>query len=301
MNINALNGVVAVVAHDAGAANLIIGWCKKNTALEVRTTLAGPAAKLWNNAFGHSERWSLKGSLQGANILLSGTSHESNLEHQARILAQDLGIRSAGIIDHWVNYPQRFIRHGVQILPDEIWVTDPEALKIASTYFSKTPIHLQPNDYLNDLVSQITKSGRAQSSQSLRVLYVLEPIRNWGADGNPGEFQALEYFLKNSQLVGVDFNCKILLRPHPSDNVKKYDYWLKRQSKWNLGIDTSTSLEEAIAGSDIVVGCETYALIVALAAGKRAISSIPAHAPRCRLPSKGIIHLRDILLNFAEE
>lgn len=294
MNIKALNGRICVVAHDAGAANLIIGWLRKISASEVRTSLAGPAADLWENAFGSTKLWSLSTALRGADILLSGTSYNSNLEHQARILARNLGVHSVGVIDHWVNYSQRFTRDKLQVLPDEIWVTDPDAVKIASSHFPRTPIKLKSNDYLSDLVERISTMRPKGSPKSLTALYVLEPIRNWGSPDNPGEFQALDYFLENFQLAGIPSDCEILLRPHPSEDTKKYHQWLKPRASLNVRLDTSQTLEDAISKSDIVIGCETYALIVAAATGKRVICSLPPYAPKCRLPSKELLHLRDI-------
>jgi len=42
-----------------------------------------------------------------------------------------------------------------------------------------------------------------------------------------------------------------------------------------------------------VVGCESFALVVALAAGRRVCSTLPPWAPPCRLPQPGIVRLAD--------
>ncbi|MCM2306543.1 MAG: hypothetical protein NDI91_03610 [Sulfuritalea sp.] len=292
---------LVVAAHDAGAANLIIGWLRGRRALEVRACLSGPAAGLWTSAFGDAGTMSLPDAMRGAATLLSGTSYASTLEHQARGMAKEQGVYSIGVVDHWVNYPGRFVREGIQVLPDEIWVADEDAHAIAVASFPGVFIRQQPNLYLADLVSQVRAADTAPRQPGCRrVLYALEPIRHaWTEGGDAGEFQTLDYFIRHGELLGLDASAEIRLRPHPSDPAGKYDAWMARHAGWNLRLDPNASLAESLAWADTVVGCETYVLVVALASNRRVVSTLPPHAPRCRLPMKGIIHLRDIpALNF---
>jgi hypothetical protein len=287
---------LAVAAHDAGAANLIIGWLRERRELEVRPCLAGPAVDLWAEAFGDPQIQPPAEALRGAAALLSGTSYASELEHQARALARAQGIHSIGVIDHWVNYPDRFLYAGSLLLPDEIWVADEDALAIATACFPEIAVRQQPNLYLDGLVSQVWVSDcRPSPSTTRRVLYVLEPIRHaWTQGGTAGEFQALDYFIQCGRQLGLDETTEIRLRPHPSDPPRKYDLWIASHDAWNLRIDSTVSLAQSIAWADTVVGCETYALVVGLATSRMVVSTLPPHAPRCRLPMKGIVHLRDL-------
>jgi hypothetical protein len=287
---------LVVAAHDAGAANLIIGWLRGRRDLELRVCLDGPALNLWTAAFGRPQCLPPTKALQGAAALLSGTSYSSDLEHQTRALARAHGIHSIGVIDHWVNYPGRFQRDGGLVLPDEIWVADEDALNLAITCFPEIDVRQQPNLYLADLVAQVRVAHcEPHPTAARRVLYALEPIRHaWTAGGAAGEFQALEYFIQCGQQLDLDGTTEIRLRPHPSDPPQKYDGWLASHADWNLRIDSTASLAQSIAWADTVAGCETYALVVGLAAGRRVVSTLPPNAPRCRLPMKGIFHLRDL-------
>jgi hypothetical protein len=287
---------VVVAAHDAGAANLIVGWLRARNDLEVRACLSGPAAVLWTAAFGDAGAMRLALALRGAATLLSGTSYASSLEHQARRMSKESGIYSIGVIDHWVNYPDRFVREGTQVLPDEIWVADEDAYAIAVASFPGVNVRQQPNLYLAGLVAQVRAADIAPRHKGCRrVLYALEPIRHaWAQGGDAGEFQALDYFIQHGELLGLDAKAEIRLRPHPSDLAGKYDAWMARNAGWNLRLDPNPNLAESLAWADTVVGCETYALVAALASNRQVVSTLPPHAPRCRLPMKGIIHLRDI-------
>ena len=46
------------------------------------------------------------------------------------------------VLDHWVNYKERFIRGGELILPDEIWVCDNHALALAKKAFPGARVSL---------------------------------------------------------------------------------------------------------------------------------------------------------------
>ena len=88
----------------------------------------------------------------------------------------------------------------------------------------------------------------------------------------------------------MDKKIEIHLKPHPTDIKGKYDDWLLKHQDLNISI-TTASLSEAIAHSTVVVGCRTYAMVVALYAGRTVYSSIPADVKTARLPYKNIIQL----------
>ena len=123
------------------------------------------------------------------------------------------------------------------------------------------------------------------------LLYVLEPMRsNWGRD-MPGEFQALDYFL--SQLPQLDFpaSIHIRLRPHPSDAPGKYHDWVAEHSALNIQMDNSLNIAQSIGCSSWVAGCESFALVLALRAGRKTYCTLPPWAPACRLPHNGLVFI----------
>ncbi|WP_439567625.1 hypothetical protein [Sphingopyxis sp.] len=280
---------VAVVAHDAGAANIIIAWiARAGKAADFRIVLAGPAATLWQRRFGMwAPDMSLEAALDGAASVLSGTGWAGDLEHRARVLATEAGLRSVAVLDHWVNYPMRFERAGRRQLPGEFWVTDPHAARIARADFPGVPVAEKPNYYLAEQVA-------AAGPQPLDgpVLFVAEPARSdWGRD-QAGEFQALDYFAAERDRLGIRSDMPLVIRPHPSDSAGKYDGWIDAHP--GASLDMSPDLAMAIRGSAWVAGMNSFAMVVALAAGRRVICSLPPWAPACVLPHRGIIHLKEL-------
>jgi hypothetical protein len=188
-----------------------------------------------------------------------------------------------------VNYQQRFERAGEVVLPNTLWVSDPYAADMATQIFKGITVIELPNVYLQDMVKAIPPVQQ----DCRNVLYVLEPIRNdWGR-GVEGEFQALDFFAQHvAQMVGPEA-VHISLRPHPSDVPGKYDAWIHDHAHLNVALDTHPSLNQAIEHAKWVVGAETFAMVVADAAGRQTYSSLPPWAHRCRLPQTSIKHLRD--------
>lgn len=283
---------VAVVCHDAGAANVILAEIQACPEIQCLPVMEGPSINLWQAAGKDtSDLVSLEDALSIAASLLTGTSWASDLEHEARQRARQLGLRSAAVIDHWVNYASRFIRNGDIVQPDEFWVTDSYAFEIASKAFPGTSIRKIPNLYLQNQVDEIAAFGPPRSAN--RVLYVLEPVRfTWPGCKQPGEFEALDYFVENLGKLMNPLTAQLKLRPHPSDATGKYDAWLRAHTHLDTAIDNSRSLSQAISEAGWVAGCESMALVVALAAGRKTVATLPPEAPLCRLPQDGLIHLR---------
>ena len=146
---SSLQSPVSVVCHDAGAANLVFAWLREWAEAglldkhEFKVLLEGPAIKAWQlgpvpllQMQLHTE---LSSALTGCQSVLTGTGWASSLEHDARQLAATLHIPSIAVIDHWVNYTQRFERDGVVVLPNQIWVSDSYAVELATKLFKNVP------------------------------------------------------------------------------------------------------------------------------------------------------------------
>lgn len=275
----------AVVAHDAGATNLIIAWIKA-WGWPVRACVHGPARKLWEQAFPGEPIWDTPAqAIAGCASLVTGTGWASTLEHDARCVGRSLGLRVAAVIDHWVNYVPRFERGGETVWPDELWVADGWAAEIARQVLPPLPMRQFENLYLQAQVAQV-----APPPCDGTLLYVLEPVRNdWGS-GTEGEFQALEYLLAHRDALVPGPVRRILLRPHPSDPAGKYARYLN--AHLDIALDCSANMAAALSQADVVAGVESFALSLALACGRAVYSSLPPWAPALRLPQEGIRQIR---------
>ena len=293
----ALPQPLALAAHDAGAANILFGWLKAHPGLEVRAAMAGPARTIWERDFPERPLSDVDAALDGAGQLLSGTGWASLFEHGARLKARALGLPTVAVVDHWVNYRQRFVRDEAELLPDEIWVSDPYALDIAKAEFPGLTVRAFANLYLDAEVEAVRALDAAQPlSDGQRVLYALEPIRlAWESDdARPGEFQALDYFVSRLDALGIPADAPIRLRPHPSDPPGKYDAWIAGQAGLDVALAPEEAISEAVHWASTIAGCESYVLIIGVAAGRQVVSTLPPWGNALRLPHEAILRLRDL-------
>jgi hypothetical protein len=307
MSINDLNKFLAeelqeplaIVCHDAGATNYILAWlhfyskANQGKSINWRLVLQGPALRIWrdNPIVGVTLVPDVKIALNGARALLSGTGWATDLEMGARETASILGVPSIAVLDHWVNYKERFIRGQVLSLPQQIWVADQYAFEEAQRQLPGIMIKMLPNIYLQNTVAEIQSLTDQKD-----VLYLLEPIRSaWSKNIMGGEFDALDFFIANRHLVDNGQATKIRLRPHPSDVFGKYNHWISLNRNLGVCLDESSTLSEAISNAKWVVGAETFGMVVALEAGRTVMSTLPPYAHNCRLPHQGILRLREML------
>jgi hypothetical protein len=303
---------VAVCAHDAGAASHMAAWLAPLQP-QLRLCLAGPAEQVFKPRLGTAprSRHSLEEALDGALVLISGTGWASDLEHRARRLAHQRGIPSVAVLDHWLNYHERFWRDGEEQLPDALWVADAEAAALAEAGFPNLPVLQLPNHWLEGLCSDvqaIRSNGGSQARRpARRLLYLLEPIRvPWsqgpGCASEAGEFQGVRYWLmqlphlvKQGWVAPQHELEALALRPHPSEPVGKYDALIAETAAvWPIQLDRASGLAESLAWADAVFGCETQALVAAMACHLTAFSTVPSWAPPCRLPHASLHHLSQL-------
>ena len=235
----------------------------------------------------------LASAIPACSWVLCGTSWRSALELEAIQLARASGRRSVMFLDHWVNYAERFTRGKVAHWPDEIWVGDAAARDMASrTLPEGLLVRLVANPYFADVRDELARcTARPPEGIGVSVLYVAEPLSAYalthhGDERHYGytENDALRYFLKNIGVLRAPVG-RLRIRRHPSEPAGKYR-WAQQEFGLPIETDVATTQVEDVAGCDVVVGCESMALVVGLLAGKRVISCVPPGGLPCRLPQR---------------
>ncbi|MGZ8221949.1 MAG: hypothetical protein ACXWT0_09900 [Methylobacter sp.] len=295
------SGKTAIVAHDAGGAEVLSSYVRQQD-LDCLFALQGPACAIFERKFGPYQNLTLDAALQGCERLLCGTSWQSGLELDAIELARAAGKPSVAWIDHWVNYRSRFMRDGQMVWPDEVWVGDRDAYNLAREHLPEVPVRLIENPYFLEIKDSLKNEPPLYPPLpgQLSVLYVCEPVRepallrfgdelHWGYT----EEQALRYFLDNVAALGMPVG-RIVIRPHPSEAAGKYNDIV---AEFDLPISFSQghTLSAEVASSDCVVGCSSMAMVIGLIGGKRVISCIPPGGPACALPQPEIELMRNVL------
>lgn len=285
---------IGIVAHDAGGAEIISSYIRQND-LACNYTLAGPAIKIFEQKLGPITNMPLEELVEKSEQVLCGTSSISRLEWSALQLAKLAKKKSVAVLDHWVNYRGRFVRDKITHLPDEIWVGDEQAQILARKTFPDVKIKYVENAYFSEIKQQLDVVTRFKSKNKtgVTILFVCEPVREgalirynneryWGYT----EEEALRYFLNNIERLTNNLE-KVIIRPHPREEQDKYK-WALREYELPLVTGVDSPLFDQIVESDIVVGCASMAMIIALLAKKRVISCVPPGGRIVELPLKGI-------------
>ncbi len=288
---------LAVVCHDAGAANVIIPWLKRYKN-DMNICMEGPAKIIWKKHFSEYDLSPIEEVLTDTNTLLSGTGW-GNIEFEARNKAYKKGIKNIAVIDHWTNYNDRFIRDGNQLLPDLIFVSDNYAHKIACNAFPSIEVCQLPNIYLQ-VEANLASSVRVEEVKKTikNILVIAEPFREEiPGKGVALEFRAIEFLMSNLNKINLskDF-LNITLRLHPSEPYNKYDFLIDiyKDTVTEFKISTNNELYEDVAWADLVVGISSFALVVSLTAGVPTMSMLPPGSNNFILPYDAIINLRDL-------
>jgi len=145
-----MSGTTAIVAHDAGGAEVLSAYVRQQ-GLDCRFALAGPALAVFQRKLGAIDNLPLEQALAGSSRLLCGTSWQSDLERRAVELARAAGKPVLIDPDHWVNYRMRFEQDGQLVLPDEVWVSDAEAERIAAQALPQVALRRMENPYFAEL------------------------------------------------------------------------------------------------------------------------------------------------------
>lgn len=289
---------ILVVSHDAGGAQIISAYVKKfKDIYNFKCLVLGPALSIFRkkgikNLLDKNMAAELIGK-KAIGLVLTGTSWGSSIEMEMIRKAKGKNITSVAYLDHWVNYRERFgypSKNWKNNLPDEIWVGDTHAFKLAKKFFS-IPVKKVPNLYFQEIKAKYKAIKKKVRSEKGKILFMDEPIsRSLGKKNNFDEFSTLkallDYFyqrqLKNSLII-----CY-----HPSAKQDKYDKLLLRYPKVTIEKQGQEILKD-LAQSFLVIGMTSMILAVAAICKKRVVSFIPDKIVKFPLPFPEIIKIRN--------
>ena len=298
---NRKNKKILVVCHDAGGAEVVSAWVKKNLRRYHVVCLAvGPAQTIFRRkGLGRyllTDVSAAKEMMRGMSIddsVITGTGWASDVERKFIGYAKKRGIKTASYLDHWVNYRERFGYPGENWqtgLPDEVWVGDLHALRLACRLFgTMTAVKYVPNAYWPDLRRSYQAAKRASKRPSDSLLFIDEPI---AAKEGFNEFVVLQKLL--DYLVSKNIKCRVIIRLHPSQPAHKYDTIIKTyRSRVRFRKAAKTFVQDLIVAK-LVIGMQSMAMVNAALCGKQTVSFIPNADANCPMPFKEIIKINDV-------
>lgn len=278
---------ILTVCHDAGGAEIISAYVKKNAAKANFFCLAaGPAIRIFKRKnlnkmliSGKNGPKKTLSKLKNIDLILTSTNWSASLGRDFIKEGKNKGIKTAVYLDHWTNYRERFgyPRLGWRKnLPDEIWAGDKYAYFLAAKYFKEVPVKSAPNYYFREIKDKYRKicSGKTAGKG---ILLVSEPVsEKINIDGDKNKIKLTEFeIIKKILDFFSDYKTdrQIILRLHPSEKRNKYDRILvgyKRKLK--IKKSSGKELLEDLQKCSDVIGVKSMALAIARLCGKRVFS-----------------------------
>ena len=299
-SINSYRGTGLIVSHDSGGADILSSLVKNNI-FSFKACLDGPAKSIFNNKIGAFDLISLKDGIKNSDWVITSTSWASDLEYQAIKQARKDKKFVVSLLDHWVNYKQRFNHYNSLILPNEIWVCDQYAYNLANDIFSNTLIKLIKNPLLLEFKKEFKFfQQKIIASENLKLLFLSDNIEEalskqyndsnyWGYTDKT----SFEFLYENFTVISNKIS-QITIRSHPSESINNYHWALDRYGPF-VKISNKESLAEDIANHNIIAGSESMAMVLALYCGKDVICCIPPGGKSCALPHKEILILNRMI------
>lgn len=295
--------MIGVVAHDAGGAEVLSSYIQRNN-LDCLCSLEGPAKTIFKKKLGKLSIIPLEKLIDRCDQVICGTSLLSDFEWNAMKLAIENDRSTVAVLDHWVNYRQRFIRNDRQCFPDEVWAGDDLGYHLATKAIPESRVTLIPNPYYLDLRDEfITLTAPRRTTNGLRILFVCEPLRKEGLKlfgderywGHTEE-DALRYFLTNLSSFTNEID-RIVLRPHPREENDKYD-WAVKEFDLPIFTESNKTLVNQVTETDVVIGGATMAMVVGLIAKKRVVCCLPPNSKVTKLPHTDIESMSSFVNSF---
>ena len=160
---------IGIVANDAGGARQI-GWLTRILECNITYFATGPAISILGQALPGAR---LKNSLEEIlheDLLITGSGWMTQIEQQAIEIANIQGLNYITVIDHWLNYQDRFARSNLSI-PIRIGTTNDLAFELAEFTFTNSQIVKLPDLELAYYRQFLSKNTQKKS----HVLVILEP------------------------------------------------------------------------------------------------------------------------------
>lgn len=302
----------AIVAFDAGGAEMLAAWAFANGTESYICFCEGPALGIFRRRLGRDvELYSfsdIKATLPRVQRVVTSSNWGSSIEKRVWPLARENGVESVLYVDGGFDFSNTFVLNGVTVLPDRVWITHPLAKDaILKWGISDSNIEVVENFYLRQMKTRVVEKAKGLSEsysylRDCRILYCTEnisaceetyEIRDSGLFRGYNEWTGLESFLRLIESGYFRSPYSVRLRKHPSEPRDKYLNWVVANKELQVEISgEDVSLEDDLAWATQVVGCETTVLAVAVGCDIPAISCIPFGSRiSCRLPYPEIIKI----------
>ena len=263
---------IQVCSFDAGGGN-VLAHLSKDFDIVSSFIVDGPALKVYSTLFPELHILNRKTLDVETDLLISSTGWQSSLEYETMAMALSRGIHVIAVLDHWVNYLDRFERQGKIINPTYFLAFDDTSENKINQEFGSPEILRTENRYLARTLKEIRDLQTINNSHTYDFTFIGEPLSRSCESPNWSEYDAIQHFFEVLRIHGY-VNSRIAIKPHPAEESSKYDFYIPNDFK-NVKIIYEENLSKILAQTESVVGCHSMALYIAELSGKSVYTALP--------------------------
>ena len=288
-------GAAAVVAHDAGGAEILSSWVRRHMTDGV-AVLGGPAIEIFNRKVPNMSISGLAEAIYECDWMLVGTGN-SGLEYKAMAESRKAGLYIVAFLDHWTAYKNRFTRDGQILLPDEIWIGDYDALRLVRRFFPGVTSTYVGNPYWQDALDQFNKIDSVCEEATLLFLSSNVDDYYLNAPSILSDHWLLktiiDFFQQSKTLPTLD---SVTVRKHPSESANKYTSF--SYPGIDIRYDFGCDLIQSIARNKFVAGQNSMGQVIGKLCGRKTINFLIDSYSDEPIPSKyvdEVVYLPDTM------
>jgi hypothetical protein len=282
---------IGIVAHDAGGANILASYCRRKPD-NYRYLLQGPAKTIFGKTLSIESEDNFGRFVSECHSFICGTSGKSDFERSIFAQARILNKETTAILDHWINYRERFVLNGKLVLPNNLITVDRHAYQIAKETFPECKIEEISNPYLEEFYNHYKElTLQKGSSYKSEILYISEGFSEHKEVGKNGLSKDLKYFKEFLHVRQRLFDPSLALRIrlHPSEDLAKLEKYREIYSDI-LQSDSSVDLAIDLSRANCVVGVSSMALVLAASCGIPTFSLLSS-SKESKIPTMGINYI----------
>ncbi len=279
--------MICFISHDRGGSEYLYEYIKRYRIKKKIFCLKGPAYKFFKTKIKNLKNFSFN-SLKKHKIkkIITSTSFINFYHIEGIKLAKKEKIQSYSILDDWNDYKKRFTFKKKLFLPDYIIVYNKYAYNLAKSDFPNHKIILLEDLFLKNILKKINigkRKKKLSKNKNTKILYLSDPIElNTPSKSKMklyNEKNVISYMCKNIYKIAKNYTIRV--RMHPKcikDKLKIKKYF--RMNNFKISFSNNKNLISDILEHDIILGCETQALIPAYYSKKRVFSVIPNYVKK---------------------
>lgn len=286
------------VAHDMGAAVMLMPVIEKllSENVDVKLIAAGPALNAWENFESHQVSEEIDKIEEiiisfSPDLIITGTAHYSDMERNTWLAAKKYNVKSLAAIDAWVNFKERFIKTDSNqfVEPDILCVIDSDCESNIKKLGVNSKIYITGHPHLEYRINKLKEKCKSTVvTDKKKICFFSNPVKNNSQTNVSSDKQFTGQFDIACLLINSfpnDNNIELFLKPHPREDIKTWEIWLKESEFMGRNITISNqSTEELLIKCDAIIGITSMVLIEAALLGKATMSLQP-YRERCVNPA----------------